>query len=644
MTFEIQKKEGLGRLGTISMAKNFETPTFLNIRLREKPKIITELEELMLPHQSNELQQTLSQANLLDYDNDNSQTFTKNDYPTCFLYPHLQIQGKSINKISHIQDFFPREFHNSLKKLDAYHFIPWDLPSIFLDNINEYIQVIQNLNQQETINRNLMINIPFSPDLERNLDDFTSLGIGIVSLGDISSLLNHPEYLIKYITVTKQKFSPDVILYAPSVPSFYFPILSYLGIDLFDFTFLTTISTTGENQTPVIFEHGNTHSDYIYTLNRVRRALKINKLRDLARVYANSYPPQKTLLKKIDQKHSLEQQTSLYGAETLYCTDDTDLTRPEVSLFRERVANRFSVPSYTRGIIFLPCSARKPYSQSKSHASFRHVIKRSLKSARHSVMEIILTSPLGVVPRDLEYTFPAAHYDIPVTGDWSNVERNHLAQDLRQLLSKCSDSTILIGYVKGAEREVLKAVCLEQNRKIHLIGEDITSLTSKEGLFQLNLLLKEKLLALPRLKVNNQLEFLRTVCDYQFGQGTGNKLIPDTVQIRGRKEIGLRVTLNGKHLLTFRKSTGLLTLSLEAARLLFGHSENIVKFDGDHIQGSTIFANAIKEAHSEIRINDEVIIVNNENEIIATGVAYLPGNLLVSMKHGFGIKIRQKVK
>lgn len=644
MTFEIQKKEGFGRLGTLSMAKKFETPSFLNIRLRDTSDLTTELKDIIFPKQSDESQQLLKQANLLDYDKDNSQAFAKKDYPTCILYPSLQIQGKSLDIIRHIQDFFPEKFHNSLLKLEAYHFIPWDLPSIFLDNIKEYLEVVQDLTNTETINRNLIINLPFSTNLAEQLRNFRSSAIGIVSLGDISSLLNHPVYLLNYIMIIRQNFSPEVMLYAPGVPSFYIPLLTYLGIDLFDFTFLTTISSKGENKTPVVLEHGNTYSDYIYTLNRVRKALKINKLRDLARVYANSYPPQKTLLKKIDQKYSLEQQVSIYGAETLYCTDDTDLTRSEVSLFRDRVTKRFSVPSHIEALIFLPCSARKPYSQSKSHASFRHVIKRSLKSARHFIMEIILTSPLGVVPRNLEYTFPAAHYDIPVTGDWSNAEKKHLAQDIKQLLKKCSDSTILIGYVKGAEREVLKTVCLELNREIHLISEDITSLTSKEGLFQFKLLLKEKLKSLPRSKANNQLEFLRTICDYQFGKGTGNILIPDTVQIRGRKEIGLRVTLNGKHFLTFRKSTGLLTLSIEAARLLFGHSENIVKFDGDYIQGSTIFANAIKEAHSEIRINDEVIVVNNENEIIAIGVAHLPGNLLVQMKRGFGIKIRQKVK
>ena len=30
----------------------------------------------------------------------------------------------------------------------------------------------------------------------------------------------------------------------------------------------------------------------------------------------------------------------------------------------------------------------------------------------------MVTAPLGLVPRELEDFWPAAHYDIPVTGDW----------------------------------------------------------------------------------------------------------------------------------------------------------------------------------------------------------------------------------
>ncbi|MHA2407659.1 MAG: DUF5591 domain-containing protein, partial [Candidatus Ranarchaeia archaeon] len=292
-----------------------------------------------------------------------------------------------------------------------------------------------------------------------------------------------------------------------------------------------------------------------------------------------------------------------------------------------------------------PCSAKKPYSQSKSHSIFQNVIRRSLKGKRHSIEKIIVTSPLGVVPHNLEYSFPAAHYDIPVTGDWSQIERKHLTQDLLSFLIKLKPSIPLVGYVNGAEREILEEACKRRNRSILIFNQNVKSLTSKEALKDFSTLLKEAFLDAPITpRIPTQLTFLRTIADFQFGKGIGSILIPNNVRIYGRKERGLRVQLDGKHLLTFRPETGYLTLSLIAGRLLLHHTRNLVTFDGQKIEGSTIFAKAIIRADSEIRPNDEVLVINKQGDLLAVGVSRLSGDLLVKMEYGKGINIRQKVK
>ena len=48
----------------------------------------------------------------------------------------------------------------------------------------------------------------------------------------------------------------------------------------------------------------------------------------------------------------------------------------------------------------------------------------------------MVTSPLGLVPRDLEEIWPASHYDIPVTGDWTNDELIRTQTMLDSLLSR----------------------------------------------------------------------------------------------------------------------------------------------------------------------------------------------------------------
>ncbi len=631
MSFEIKKYEGAGRLGNINLGRTYETPTVINLYIKREA----------VPDPIETTLKTYSSSSRLDsiLETTRVQDSKSSSRPSCFLYPSLQMQGKSISNLTQILEFFPEKHRSLILKNDNFHLIPWDLPEVYLNGGINYFKHINNLMSQLGGNfTNFILNVPFRSIQSESWKELSNLTVGVVSLGDISSLLNHPKFLLSYLSSVKEKIAPNVMLYAPGVPSSFIPILTYLGIDLFDLSFLSVVNTSD-----IVLELENQIVDYMNLINRTKVAFRAGKLRDLVRVYSNSYPPQKTLLRMIDIQVSLDKGTSIYGSKTLYCTDQTDFSRPEVNRFRARVKERYLTGSHIQAILFLPCSAKKPYSQSKSHQIFQRSIRRSLKSKRHAVAEVILTSPLGVVPRELEYTYPAAHYDIPVTGDWSELERHQLAEDVKCFLEKAPHATQLVGYVKDTEKEVLAKVCKELKRDIYLIDEEVTSLISKEGLYQLRQLLQEKLSIKPISKRNKIQDFLRAVADYQFGRGIGELLIPDGVRLLGHKELGIRVQYSEKHLATFRASTGTMTLSIEAAKRMIDAAKNIVVFDGDEIRGTTIFANAIKKASDEIRINDEVIVMNSNNELIATGIAYLPGDLLVQMPRGLGIKIRQKV-
>ena len=55
----------------------------------------------------------------------------------------------------------------------------------------------------------------------------------------------------------------------------------------------------------------------------------------------------------------------------------------------------------------------------------------------------MITSPLGLVPRELEDIWPAAHYDIPVTGDWDEDELSIIRQMLSRLVERVGYSSIV---------------------------------------------------------------------------------------------------------------------------------------------------------------------------------------------------------
>ena len=218
-------------------------------------------------------------------------------------------------------------------------------------------------------------------------------------------------------------------------------------------------------------------------------------------------------------------------------------------------------------------------------------------------------------------------------------------KDITSFLQKFDPDIPIVGYVTGAEREVLNQVSKHLKREIFLLSEDHKSLTSKGALAEFSFLLREKFQNLSPMKVEDQtLRFLKAVADFQFGEGVGDILFTENISIYGRKELGFKVSRNNQHLVTFNPSRGLLNLSLQAASLMYEEALNKVIFDGEKIEGSTIFAKGIIEASSDIRAGDEVIILNSKGIIIGIGTSYLSGEVLKIMQKGKGISIRKKVK
>ena len=95
----------------------------------------------------------------------------------------------------------------------------------------------------------------------------------------------------------------------------------------------------------------------------------------------------------------------------------------------------------------MPCSAKKPYRYSKSHRRFSREINDVLAT------EISITSPLGLVPRELEELWPASNYDIPVTGHWDAEEKLIVKDTLSGILNRFSFELIInhSGFSLGSE-------------------------------------------------------------------------------------------------------------------------------------------------------------------------------------------------
>jgi uncharacterized protein with predicted RNA binding PUA domain len=149
--------------------------------------------------------------------------------------------------------------------------------------------------------------------------------------------------------------------------------------------------------------------------------------------------------------------------------------------------------------------------------------------------------------------------------------------------------------------------------------------------------------------VENPLRRIRSIADYQYGEGVGSKLFPDNVEIQYSPATGrIRyINLNGQRIATLRPTDGLLSLSIDAARTLTKSNpsaqcfvtvrQDIAKFVAD---GGDVFAAHIIKADPEVHAKDEVIVLDEAGTVLAVGRAFLSSAEILAFKTGVAVKVR----
>ena len=260
----------------------------------------------------------------------------------------------------------------------------------------------------------------------------------VVILSDALQLANRPGQLVKAIHVIKNRF-PGSLLWTPGIGG---PdncaVLAWFGVDLFDITRVKQAESHGAvitwNGPRIARENESANSHWESAIADVRSAIVNNRLRELAQSQSLNSPRLVEHLRNHDKiiaesEGILSQVVSKGTALRIHSVESHN--EPVILDWVDFITNRYKKPDGLDDVlILLPCSARKPYSSSRSHKAFRRAINHS------SAHEVMVTSPLGLVPRDLEEVWPAGHYDIPVTGDWTLDERKRVTEMLDSLIER----------------------------------------------------------------------------------------------------------------------------------------------------------------------------------------------------------------
>ena len=446
----------------------------------------------------------------------------------------------------------------------------------------------------------------------------------IIVLTDAPQLSNSPGTIEQALLTIRTNFSSSLI-WAPGIGG---PdncaLLSWMGVDIFDLARSRQASSLGVllSETGPRIPESSTNEDssmesqremWVRAISATRSAIRDGSLRDLAERQSTSSPRSVEHLRRHDQlSFEISKQMGLSSSSVefgkkLRCHSFESRNDVIIRHWRETISEDYEPPSRQRDVlVLLPCSAKKPYRLSQSHSRFR----RSIGNSR--AHEVMVTAPLGLVPRDLEDLWPAAHYDIPVTGDWDEDELSVIRRMLSRLVERIGYSNIV--NHSGIELKIRGIEVIDTRR-----GERAGSRESLERLQQaISSSFGEGDDGETDFSVRE--EKMKSISRFQFGSDEWL----DGCQIRGRPPI-FTITKDGVQMAKWDPRRGRFLLSKSSlgtmSRLNLLKTVEItpeVDWVGD------IFPGMIDHHDSSILVGDEILVIQG-GELIGSARSIAPG-------------------
>ncbi|MBC7128160.1 MAG: DUF5591 domain-containing protein [Thermoplasmatales archaeon] len=460
---------------------------------------------------------------------------------------------------------------------------------------------------------------------------------------------SNPRDFVEYLTEIREKIGYK-ILYAPAIANpINLPVLSYCGIDLFDsidliFKSRKKIYFTSEgefdlremNEYPcsciycrkgiknfedLLFHNYETMRN---ELIKVREYIRNGNLREYVEAKIHFSTHLASIIRIIDiEKYAYQEKRYPVNGKKIIVSPYS-FYRPDILRFREKICNIYRKPKSTKILLLLPCSSKKPYSKSKSHKKFNEIVS-SFKN-KNVIHEVIITSPLAIVPRELEYTYPSAHYDISTIGYWDKEEIDIIKKCFEKFIYN-NKYDVVINHLPYPISSIVE---------LDAINTCVEHPTSTSSLKKLS----------DALKICEDFEYVsKEKRDYEnalsmlYFQFSKPEKFMEKCYVRGNFP-NYKVYYENKQIASFVPERGFFSLTIEGGRKI---GKNYwVEIEDFYPKGS-IFACGVIDADKKIRIGDEAIVFHKD-EVRAVGIAKMNSEEMIESQSGEAIKVRHRIQ
>ena len=349
-------------------------------------------------------------------------------------------------------------------------------------------------------------------------------------------------------------------------------------------------------------------------LRLIRQAIYEGSLMELVEERCRAHPALLDAVRQLaNYSEDLEKYDPRSKKSAFFYTGPESLHRSEVLRHHQKL---MEMPR-KRDLVILP-PTRKPYSKFISGKLGEFYIYGSEQEFDIENTDfMVLDVPFGLIPLDIDELYPLSQSAAPRIRD---------ADSLDFITDFMSD------FMENYEQVLIHSKIIKELD----VGLYNKSIESDEIRYK-----------------KDDLRKIKAIADYQFGVGAGEALFTGNINIEKSKKTGkIRHIFDGKvNIVNMRASDSYLILSKEGAKRLhntmpYPLNRVVVNEDSEPfaLEGKSVFSKFVVECDENIRANDEVLIVNEEDKLLAYGKSLLSAVEINNFQTGQAIKTRKGFK
>ena len=357
-------------------------------------------------------------------------------------------------------------------------------------------------------------------------------------------------------------------------------------------------------------------------IRKIKQAIMEGSLLELVEQRCRAHPYLLDALRRLKEYTELiEEHDPAYKKLAFFYSGPESLNRPEIFRHHHRLER---LPKKDR--LVLLSSFKKPYSKNiqmrvlqdangtlKSLGNFYRIKNAKMEVSGDSTQFVVVDVPFGIIPIEIDELYPLAQNEAP----------SILDEDSKLFIRKTIES-------------------YAQNFNEVIVSESLVTKFDLEFEFDFDA---------GNLKIIfDDEEKIKYTADYQFGRGAGNALFKGNIRIEKSRKTGkIRHVYDGDDLIaTLRASDGIFVLSMNGAKRLhrfleYPKNRVVVNSDAEPFarEGKSIFAKFVIDIDINIRANEEVLIVNQNDDLLAFGRSILNGREIKDFNVGQAVKTRK---